>query len=152
MSSTRRPSAGTPGGAVKNPRRGGGLEEAKRQEQALKGAAVAFDLTSEVASLRKESAWTRTGRHAKTLLVQPDLRIVLTALRAGLRLQEHKAEGTLSVQVLEGFLRIHLPERVVDLPVGHVLALDRLVGHDVEAVEDSIFLVSSSWRRGQLGG
>ncbi|MGB9242017.1 MAG: hypothetical protein WCC03_01605, partial [Candidatus Acidiferrales bacterium] len=42
-------------------------------------------------------------------------------------------------------IRLHLPERVVDLPVGNLLALDQCVSHDVEASEDSVFLLTLSW-------
>jgi hypothetical protein len=38
-----------------------------------------------------------------------------------------------------------LPERVVDLPAGNLLALDQCVSHDVEASEDSAFLLTLSW-------
>jgi hypothetical protein len=33
----------------------------------------------------------------------------------------------------------------VDLPAGHLLALDQCVPHDVEAAEDSAFLLTLSW-------
>jgi hypothetical protein len=35
--------------------------------------------------------------------------------------------------------------RDIDLPAGHVLALDRAVPHDVQAVEDSAFLLTIAW-------
>jgi hypothetical protein len=38
-------------------------------------------------------------------------------------------------------LDLHLPERVVDLTVWHLSALDHCVPHDVEASEDSAFLL-----------
>ncbi len=55
----------------------------------------------------------------------------------------HCAE--ISVHTLNGHIRLHLPERVVDLPAGNLLALDQCVSHDVEASEDSAFLLTLSW-------
>jgi quercetin dioxygenase-like cupin family protein len=60
-------------------------------------------------------------------------------------MHEHTAAGRISVHSLNGHIRIHLPEQVVDLPVGHLLALDQCVPHDVEASEDSAFLLTLSW-------
>jgi hypothetical protein len=39
----------------------------------------------------------------------------------------------------------------IDLPVGHVLALDRNVHHDVEALVDSAFLLTIAWPEGAGG-
>jgi quercetin dioxygenase-like cupin family protein len=70
---------------------------------------------------------------------------VLIAMKANTRIHEHTAPGRISVHSLNGHIRIHLPEQVVDLPVGHLLALDQCVPHDVEAFEDSAFLLTLSW-------
>jgi quercetin dioxygenase-like cupin family protein len=42
---------------------------------------------------------------------------------------------------------MHVEEREFDLPAGHLLALDAAVPHDVEALEDSAFLLTIAWRR-----
>jgi hypothetical protein len=36
-------------------------------------------------------------------------------------------------------------EKVIDLPAGHMLALERGLPHDVEALEDSAFLLTIAW-------
>jgi quercetin dioxygenase-like cupin family protein len=66
-------------------------------------------------------------------------------MKANTRMHEHTAAGKISVQLLNGHIRLHLPEQVVDLPAGHLLALDQCVPHDVEATEDSAFLLTLSW-------
>ena len=66
-------------------------------------------------------------------------------MKANTRMHEHTAAGRISVHTLNGHIRLHLPERVVDLPAGHLLALDQCVPHDVEAAEDSAFLLTLSW-------
>jgi quercetin dioxygenase-like cupin family protein len=70
---------------------------------------------------------------------------VLIAMKANTRMQEHTAAGRISVCSLNGHIRLHLPERGVDLPAGHLLVLDQCVPHDVEATEDSAFLLTLSW-------
>jgi quercetin dioxygenase-like cupin family protein len=112
----------------------------------LSGSVLQFDLASELDELYRDEAWLQpTGRSSKTLVKYPDLRIVLIAMKANTRMHEHTAAGRISVHTLNGHIRLHLPERVVDLPVGHLLALDHCVPHDVEAFEDSAFLLTLSW-------
>lgn len=60
-------------------------------------------------------------------------------------MHEHTAAGRISVHSLYGRIRLHMPEQVVDLPAGRLLALDHCVPHDVEASEDSAFLLTLSW-------
>jgi hypothetical protein len=42
-------------------------------------------------------------------------------------------------------LGLRLPDRTVELSTGQLLVLDRCVPHDVEAEEDSAFLLTMSW-------
>jgi quercetin dioxygenase-like cupin family protein len=112
----------------------------------LSGSVLQFNLASELDQLHRDESWLLpTGRSSKTLVKYPDLRIVLIAMKANTRMHEHTAAGRISVHSLNGHIRIHLPEQVVDLPVGHLLALDQCVPHDVEASEDSAFLLTLSW-------
>src|ERR1039458_5075975 len=105
-----------------------------------------FDLATELDQLHREESWLQaTGRSSKTLVKYPDLRIVLIAMKANTRMHEHTASGRISVHSLNGHIRLHLPDRVVDLPAGHLLALDQCVSHDVEASEDSAFILKLSW-------
>ncbi len=112
----------------------------------LSGPLLQFDLAGELDRLHGDESWLHpTGRSSKTLVKYPDLRIVLIAMKANTRMREHTAAGRISVHSLNGHIRLHLPERVVDLPAGRLLALDQCVPHDVEAVEDSAFLLTLSW-------
>jgi quercetin dioxygenase-like cupin family protein len=98
--------------------------------------------------MRQEGAWTTTQRNAKTLVKYPDLRIVLIAMQAGTRMEGHKADGSISIQGLTGKLQLHLPQQAVEVPAGRLLTLERALPHDVEALEDSSFLLTISWPRG----
>jgi quercetin dioxygenase-like cupin family protein len=76
---------------------------------------------------------------------QPDFRIVLIALKKGGHLEEHKADARISIQTISGHIRLRILEQSVDLPAGQLLALDRGLRHDVEAIEESSFLLTISW-------
>ena len=40
---------------------------------------------------------------------------------------------------------MHVQDKVIDLPAGHMLVLERALPHDVEALEDSAFLLTIAW-------
>jgi quercetin dioxygenase-like cupin family protein len=117
---------------------------ALRSPGPLESPMLSFDLNAEIEQLRKEDAW-QGGRDSKTLVKHPDFRVVLTVLKSGARLHEHSAAGTISVQTVAGHVRMHVKEQVFDLPAGHLLALERSIAHDVEALEDSAFLLTIAW-------
>ena len=115
-------------------------------EGTLSRPLLRFDLASELEKLHGDESWLQSaGRSSRTLVKQPDLRIVLIAMKANTRMHEHTAAARISVHVLNGHIHLHLPEQVVDLPAGHLLALDQSMPHDVEASEDSAFLLTLSW-------
>ena len=67
-------------------------------------------------------------------------RRVLRLLSCGVR-----RAGRISVQAIAGHIQIHIEGIVLDLPPGHLLALERGIAHDVEALEDSAFLLTIAW-------
>jgi quercetin dioxygenase-like cupin family protein len=105
-----------------------------------------FDLNAEMAQLYRDETWLKTtGRSSKTLVKYPDLRIVLIAMKANTRMHEHTAGARISLHTISGRIRLHLPEEIVDLPAHHLLTLEQCIPHDVEAAEDSAFLLTLSW-------
>jgi len=116
-----------------------------RSVRRLAGRSLTFDLAAEGQELQKEKPWGERGHNGRTLLKQPDLRIVLIAIKAGERIPTHRAAETFAVQTLSGRVRVHLPTETVELPGGHLLALERALSHDVEALEQSTILVWLSW-------
>jgi quercetin dioxygenase-like cupin family protein len=103
-----------------------------------------FDLNREIQQLRSEGRW-QSDHTAKTLVKYSGFRIVLVAIRAGGRLVQHRTEGQISVHNLVGHIRLHSPEQAVELPAGHMLAIERDIPHDVEASVDSAFLLTIAW-------
>lgn len=110
-------------------------------------ARLTFDLGAELERLRAEGGWQQGTRNAKTLVKEPDLRIVVIVMRQGGRMEEHQAPGRISIQTLAGRLRLHVLGETIDLTVGQVLVLDPDVAHDVEALEESAFLLTIAWPR-----
>jgi quercetin dioxygenase-like cupin family protein len=120
---------------------------AARAAEPTEGPYLSYDLREQIEDLRRESYW-QSGRNSKTIVKFGDLRIVLTAMRKDTRIQEHHSDGRISVQTIAGHIRMHADGKEFDLPLGHLLVLDRGMRHDVEAVEDSAFLLTIAWPEG----
>jgi quercetin dioxygenase-like cupin family protein len=118
-----------------------------REPHPLTGTALTFDLAAEVDKLKREPTWQLHGHNAKTLVKHPDVRVVLIALRAGARMQESKTDQCVTLHALSGRLRLHLPGDNIDLPTGALMALDHTVVHDIEALEESVFLMTLGWSK-----
>jgi quercetin dioxygenase-like cupin family protein len=103
-----------------------------------------FDLSAQVHRLHAETTWSR-GQNARTLIKYDDFRVVLTALQAKVRIPEHKAEGRISVHVLSGHIQLRASGRTFSLRPGGLLAIDHGVPHEVEALEESSFLLTIAW-------
>ena len=112
----------------------------------LAEALLQFDLLEELRQLRHEDSWQRqTGRSSKTLAKYPDLRIILVLMKANTQMNEHRAEGRVSIHALLGSICIHLTDKKVNLAVGQLLVLDCGMVHNVEALEESAFLLTIAW-------
>ena len=105
-----------------------------------------FDLPAEIRQLQQQESWQRgTGRSSKALVKYPDFRIVLVAMQAGSLMKEHRAEGRISIQTLQGRVRFTMPEKEVEVAAGQLLVLDHGIPHDVKALQESAFLLTIAW-------
>ncbi len=104
-------------------------------------ASLHLNLAEEIGRLHADPSW-QTGISRKSLVRYPDFQINLIAMRAGSRIDEHHNPGRISVQTVKGHIRLHALGRLFDLPEGQMLVLDRAIRHDVEAVEESAFLLT----------
>lgn len=103
-----------------------------------------LELESEIAQLQRSPEWS-TGIARKILIQYPDLQITLRTMRAHTRIPEHHNPGRICVQTVQGHIRMHADGQVFDLPKGKMLVLDRAIVHDVEALEESAFLLTVAY-------
>lgn len=116
---------------------------------ALASNVLHFNLPGEMLQLRSQDSWQRgTGRSSKTLAKYPDFHVVLVLMKANTRMNEHHVDGRISIHALEGRIRVRMSDEVVDVSAGELVALDYAIPHDVEALEESAFLLTISWPGG----
>lgn len=103
-----------------------------------------FDLNQEIADAAGNKPW-QAGHHAKTLFKKHDFRVVLINMEKGAHIKEHHADGTISVQVLKGNVRMNVSGKAHELSTGNLFTLGASIRHDVEALDDAAFLLTISW-------
>ncbi|HYK34408.1 hypothetical protein [Alloacidobacterium sp.] len=114
------------------------------KEVATQGDSAQFDLLNEIADAEKKKPW-QSGVYAKTLDKRADFRAVLISMERGARMKEHHTDGAISVQVLKGAIRVNVQNQAYELRVAGLFTLGPSIKHDVEAMEDSAFLLTISW-------
>ena len=117
------------------------LRPKPEQERPLHEALQVFNLEQTYEQLRAESAYA-AGRNAITLRKAPGMQIVLLTQHAGDVLDNHRAAGPITLHVLRGRVRFATPDQTVDLSAGMLIALDGGIVHSVEAVDDSVSLLT----------
>ena len=113
----------------------------------LANEVIRRNIGNELQKLRKAESWQReSGRSSETLVKYGEFRIVLVRMKPGSYMSHHRAEGPISIQAIQGKIRVHLPEdRIEVLDPGDLLTLERCLEHDVEAIEESAFLLTIAW-------
>lgn len=101
-----------------------------------------FDLAATLKEIRSNEKWKKGERSAKTLMKDHRHRITLVALHKGATVASHQANGSISVQMIEGKMKFITPMRTVLLQQGEVLTLQSKIRHSMEAPEDAAFLLT----------
>jgi len=108
----------------------------------LNAPLLTFDIPALLTQIKEESTWRTGSRNAITLLKTRGLRVVLVVMHAGTVIPPHRAEGPITVQVLEGQLVFSAGSKDVTLAPGQVLTLQPGIAHGLEAKGECGFLLT----------
>ncbi len=108
----------------------------------LTGPNLTFNLQAQLEELRREEAYTRSGRAGRTLAKHGPLRLTLTVLRNGVEVGTHHADTPMTLQVLEGRLRYRVGSEQCEIEAGEVLYFGPGHAQDIQALEDTALLLT----------
>lgn len=108
----------------------------------LKADVMQFSVHEEMLQLVQRVAGNKSKRTAKTLVKEGPLRVLVVALDAGGKLEEHAVDGPFSVQCLMGRVTAHVAGVDKELRTGDLLVVDTGVTHDIEAKESAALLIT----------
>lgn len=103
-----------------------------------------FSLEQEIANAQRHRPW-QAGTYSKMLCKERDLRLVLVCMDEGAKMDEHHADGSVAVQVLNGSIRCRAGKQSMELRCRDVMTLRPSIRHSVDALEPCAFLLTISW-------
>jgi quercetin dioxygenase-like cupin family protein len=113
-------------------------------ERPLDAPLLTFEIPALLVQLKAEPTWSRENHNAITLAKSRGLRVVLVAMRSGAVIPSHHTHGPVSVQVIDGELRVIADSQTVTLHAGQLVTLQAGIRHGVEAATEAAFLLTLS--------
>lgn len=114
----------------------------RKEDHIVDAPKVHIDLPACINQLKEESSWSDSDRNSLTVFKSDTMRIVLIGLHANAELKPHKANGVISVQVLEGTIRFSADQQTSTLNKGMMIALHENIIHSVTADTEAFFLLT----------
>lgn len=108
----------------------------------LNAPLVEMNLYEFIDQIKHEKTWADSDRNSVTILKSETMTIVLIGLHKNAELKPHKANGVVSVQVLEGKINFITEQQISLLEKGQMIALQESITHSVKALTESFFLLT----------
>lgn len=105
---------------------------------------LSFDFHAEAEAIRAEPRETRQGHRQKTLFKHDSRTIALFVMEKGGSIRDHSADGTVTIQPVEGELVVAVDGEDKHLKTGHMLVIAPGVRHEVRASEEAAFVLQVS--------
>jgi len=105
---------------------------------------VEMNLLELIAQMKQEKTWINSDRNSITIFKSEIMRIVLMGLHENAELKPHKANGVISVQILEGKINFIADQQSTTLEKGQMIALHENIIHSVKALKKSFFILTLS--------
>lgn len=103
---------------------------------------VNIDIPSTVIQIKDEKIWTDSDRNSITVFKTNGLSIVLIALHQNAIMPKHKANGIISLQVIEGAIQFKTDDDTIHLKAGQMIVLHSAIEHSILAMEETVFLLT----------
>lgn len=111
-------------------------------ERILNAPLVEINLEEVIKQIKSETTWADSDRNSVTLFKSETMRIVLIGLHENAELKPHKANGVISVQVIEGKIEFTVEEQITHLEQRRMITLQENIIHSVKALTESFFLLT----------
>jgi len=111
-------------------------------ERILNATLVEMNLNEFIRQIKSETTWADSDRNSLTIFKSETMRIVIIGLHENAELKPHKANGVISVQVLEGKIEFTAEQQSTQIEKGQMIALQENITHSVRALTESFFLLT----------
>lgn len=108
----------------------------------LTGENLTFDLGMQIAELRRDDGYLRSGRVGRTLVKAGVFRVTLTVVAEGVDIGTHHAVSPMTLQPVEGRLRYRVGDEELEIGEGELLFFGPGHAQDIRALEDTAMLLT----------
>ncbi len=110
--------------------------------KSLTASLMAFDLPILIERMKHTPTWTIEELHAEVLFKSDVRQIVLTALRAGTEIESYQSDCSITIQVIEGNIKIHTRNGSISIGQGKMLLIKEKMKYSLTTGEDAVLLLT----------
>ncbi len=112
------------------------------KERGIDAPRLSLHVDEQVRLLKSEPEWKSGMEDGITLAKYPHMRVVLVALKKGIRMKEHAVQGPMSLFVVSGKVTLIVEKQEFQLKEKGLFTLRKAVLHDVMATSDAVILMT----------
>src|SRR5688572_2683969 len=112
-------------------------------DRVLDALYVVVDIPDYLRQLREEKTWEKNDRNGITVFKTSFMTMVLTAMHEKAMIRDNKVDGLLTIQVVEGSLRITTIDGDFELKEKQLVSIHANETHTIEAITEAAFLLTN---------
>lgn len=101
-----------------------------------------YDIPSVIKDLKNDKKWLEGEINSEILLDTPRCKVLLTILHEGTEVLSYQASESITFQVIEGSLLLHIMEELIILKKGELLTIDEKINYGFNSVEETAVLMT----------
>jgi len=117
-------------------------------DRVLDAPVVFIDIPAFVEQLKNEKAWEKNDRNAITVFKSETVTIVVSALQAAAQLNDNNVDEFVTIQVLEGNIRVTTQEGDIDMKEKNIVTFHPGIEHSIHSITDAIVLITTHHKEG----
>ena len=108
----------------------------------LTPSSLTYDMQRLIGIMKREPKWEKGELNTMILLKSPLKKILLTILHEGTDVLSYQSGKSLTIQIIEGQLKLQINNESVILNSNEVFTLTENVNYSFEATDDTAFLLT----------
>lgn len=103
---------------------------------------VHIDIPLYTSLLKSEKNWKDSDRNSITVFKSGAMTILLIAMHPGAKINNHSASAMFSIQVIEGLIEFKSENTTAEITCGQMLVLHKHLEHHINAIEETVILLT----------
>ncbi len=108
----------------------------------VKSSFVPFDLPALIENLKQDRSWEKGEINSLILLKSPIKKVVLAILHEGAEIISFQENDSITFQILEGKIKLHIRQETIILNQGELLTLREKTKYRIDTIEESALLLT----------